>query len=152
MAQTTSARSMRNVKLEYMTGATWNDISGVANSVEVSGGDRSAGEVYTADGDTPLIGYGKREPIDVEANIVYSDNSTEAWAMLEPLYVAGTNLRLRWAVNGLATGSFRFVADTCNITQFGYPGGQVEDGAPILVNMAVKTAKITWATITDIAL
>lgn len=150
MAQTTSGRSMRNVKLEYMTGATWNDISGVANSVEVSGGDRMTGEVYTADGDTPIIGYGKLEPIDLEASIVFSDNSTEAWAVLEPVYKAGSNVRLRWAVNGNATGSFRYVADTCNITQFGYPGGVVDDGAPILVTMGVKTSKITWAAITDI--
>jgi hypothetical protein len=143
---------MRNVKLEYMTGATWHDISGVANSVEVSGGDRMTGEAYTADGDRPILLFGKLEPLDVECNIVYSDNSTEAWAMLEPLYVAGSNIRLRWAINGNATGSFRYVADTCNITSMGYPGGQVEDGAPILVNMAVKTGKITWAAITDITL
>jgi hypothetical protein len=37
------------------------------------------------------------------------------------------------------------MADTCNITQFGYPGGEVEDGAPILTTLAVKTGKITWA-------
>jgi hypothetical protein len=143
---------MRNVKLEYMTGATWNDISGVANAVEVSGGDRMTGETYTADGDRPILLFGKLEPIDVECRVVFSDNSTEAWAVLEPLYVAGSNIRLRWAVNGNATGSFRFVADTCNITAFGYPGGEVEDGAPILVDMAVKTGKITWAAITDITI
>lgn len=146
MAQTTSARSMRNVVLEvsYM-GGTWADISGVANSVEVSGGDRITGEAYTADGDRPIVLFGKLEPLDVEANIVFSDNSTEAWSVLEPHYVAGTNLRLRWTVGGSNTGSYRFMADTCNITQFGYPGGEVSDGAPILVNLAVKTGQITWA-------
>ena len=146
MAQTTSARSMRNVVLEvsYMAG-TWADISGVANAVEVSGGDRITGEAYTADGDRPIVLFGKLEPIDVEARIVFSDNSTEAWSVLEPCYVNGTNLRLRWIVGGSITGSYRFMADTCNITQFGYPGGEVEDGAPILTTLAVKTGKITWA-------
>lgn len=150
MAQTTTAKSMRNVKLEWATGATWNDISGVANAVEVSGGDRITGEAYTADGDRPIVLFGKLEPIDVECKIVYSENSTEAWAVLEPLYVAGTNLKLRWAPGGNATGNFRYVTDTTNITAYGYPGGEVSDGAPILVDLAVRTGQISWAAITSI--
>jgi hypothetical protein len=142
---------MRNVKLEFITGTTWVDISGVANAVEVSGGDRITGEVYTAEGDRPIVLFGKLEPIDVEGRIVFSDNSTEAWSVLEPLYVNGTNLRLRWAVSGNTTGSYRFATDTCNITQFGYPGGEVEDGAPILIDLSVKTGQISWAAITSIA-
>jgi len=150
MAQTTSARSMRNVVLEVShTLGTWADISGVTNAVEVSGGDRITGEAYTADGDRPIVLFGKLEPLDVEARIVFSDNSTEAWSVLEPLYVNGTSLRLRWAISGNNTGSYRFMADTCNITQFGYPGGEVEDGAPILTTLAVKTGKITWAALTS---
>ena len=145
MAQTTSARSMRNVVLEYLTGSTWNDISGVANAIEVSGGDRITGEAYTATGDRPIVLFGKLEPLDVEGRIVFSDNSTEAWSVLEPLYVNGTNLRLRWAISGNNTGSYRFATDTCNITAFGYPGGEVEDGAPILIDLSVKTGQITWA-------
>ena len=148
MAQTTSARSMRNVKLEVTnTWGTWIDISGVANAVEVSGGDRITGEAYTADGDRPIVLFGKLEPIDVEGKIVFSDNSTEAWSVLEPMYVAGTNLRLRWTINGGNTGSYRFLTDTTNITQFGYPGGEVEDGAPILIDLSVKTGAVSWAAI-----
>ena len=138
---------MRNVVVEVSHGtwATWVDISGVANSVEVSGGDRITGEAYTADGDRPIVLFGKLEPIDVEAKIVFSDNSAEAWSVLEPLYVNGTNLRLRWAISGNHTGSYRFMTDTTNLTAFGYPSGEVEDGAPILIDLAVKTGQITWA-------
>jgi hypothetical protein len=150
MAQTTTARSMRNVKLEWGTGGTWYDISGVANSVNVSGGDRITGEAFTADGDRPIVLFGKLNSIDVEAKIVYSVNSTEAWSALEPLYTGGTDLLLRWTPGGDATGNYRFVTDTTNLTQFGYPGGEVQDGAPIMVDMAVKTGKITWATLTGV--
>jgi hypothetical protein len=137
---------MRNVKLEVTnTWGPWIDISGVANAVEVSGGDRITGEAYTADGDRPIVLFGKLEPIDVEGKIVFSDSSIEAWSVLEPLYVNGTNLRIRWTINGAQTGSYRFTTDTCNITAFGYPGGEVEDGAPILIDLSVKTGKITWA-------
>lgn len=150
MTQTVDAKSMRNVKLEYITGATWNDISGVANAVEVTGGDRITGEAFTATGDRPIVLFGKLNPIDVACKIVYSENSVEPWALLEPIYNSGTNLKLRWAPGGNATGGFRFVTDTVNITAFGYPGGDVSDGAPILVDMSVKTGKITWAAITQI--
>jgi len=141
---------MRNVKLEFITGATWNDISGVANAVEVSGGDRITGEAFTADGDRPIVLFGKLNPIDVECKIVYSEVTTEAFSLLEPLYVAGTSLRLRWAPGGNATGNYRYVTDTTNITAFGYPGGEVQDGAPILLDMSVKTGQVTWAAITSI--
>ncbi|HSN78210.1 MAG TPA: hypothetical protein VL334_24325 [Anaerolineae bacterium] len=149
MTQTTNAKSMRNVKLEYITGSTWNDISGVANSLEVSGGDRITGEAYTAESDRPIVLYGKLEPLDVEAKIVYSENSTEAWSVLEPLYVAGTGVKLRWAVGGNATGNYRYVTDTTNVV-VGYPGGEVSDGAPILVDLKCKTGAISWAAITSI--
>jgi len=150
MTQTVGAKSMRNVKLEFITGATWNDISGVANAVEVSGGDRITGEAFTADGDRPIVLFGKLNPIDVECKIVYSEVTTEAFSLLEPLYVAGTSLRLRWAPGGNATGNYRYVTDTTNITAFGYPGGEVQDGAPILLDMAVKTGQVSWAAITSI--
>jgi len=150
MAQTTTAKSMRNVKLEFITGATWNDISGVANALEVSGGDRITGEAYTAEGDRPIVLFGKLEPIDVEGKIVYSEASTEAFTLLEPLYVNGTNLKLRWAPGGNATGNYRYVTDTTNITKFTYPGGEVSEGAPILVDLGVKTGAISWAAITSI--
>jgi len=141
---------MRNVKLEFITGSTWNDISGVANAVTVSGGDRITGEAFTADGDRPIVLFGKLNPLDVECKIVYSEVTTEAFTLLEPLYVAGTNLRLRWAPGGNATGNYRYVTDTTNLTAFGYPGGEVQDGAPILLDMSVKTGQVTWAAITSI--
>lgn len=149
MAQTTKAKSMRNVKLEFITGSTWNDISGVANSLDVSGGDRITGEVYTADGDRPIVLYGKLQPIDIAGRIVFSDASDEAWSLLEPLYVAGTDVKLRWAIGGNATGNYRFVTDTVNVV-VGYPGGEVSDGAPILVDLKCKTGKLSWAAITSI--
>ena len=150
MAQTTGAKSMRNVKLEFITGSTWNDISGVANAVAVSGGDRITGEAFTADGDRPIVLFGKLNPLDVECKIVYSEVSVEAFTLLEPLYVAGTNLKLRWAPGGNATGNYRYVTDSCNITAMGYPGGEVQDGAPILLDLSVKTGQVTWAAITSI--
>lgn len=151
MAQTTGAKSMRNVKLEYSTNnSDWNDISGITNAVNVSGGDRITGEAFTADGDRPIVLFGKLNPLDVECRIVYSEVTTEGFTKMEPLYTGGTDLKLRWAPGGNATGNYRYVTSTTNITAFGYPGGEVGDGAPILLDMSVKTGQITFAAITDI--
>lgn len=151
MAQTTGAKSMRNVVLEFSTtGTTWNDISGVANAVEVDGGDRITGEVFTATGDTPIVLFGKLNPIDVAAKIVYSEVTTEAYLLLEPLYKNGTDIKVRWAPGGNVTGNYRYTTGTTNITEFGYPGGEVGDGDPILIDFSVKTGAISYAAITSI--
>lgn len=155
MTQTIGAKSMRNAKIAYNTlgfGTSWVDFSGVLNSVEVSGGDRVTGEVFTADGDTPIVLFGKLNPIDVTGKIVYSEISTEAFNSLVPLYVAGTNLRLRWTPAGDGTGAYRFMTGTTNFTQFGYPGGEVGAGEPILVEFAVKTGTITYEVMTTATL
>lgn len=139
MAQTVGAKSMRNVVLSWSTNYTdWEDISGVANSVEVSGGDRITGEAYTATGETPIVLFGKLEPIDVTCRIVYSEVVTEAFTTLEAKYKAGTNVQLRWT----PASGYVFTTATCNLTAFGYPGGEVGDGDPIMIELAVKTNAI----------
>jgi hypothetical protein len=150
MTQTIGAKSMRNVDVHYTSTspAIWNEISGVLNAVEVSGGDRITGEAYTADGDTAIVLFGKREPIDVTGRIVYSEITTEPWVVLEALYKAGTDIRLSWAPGGWATDNLLFRTGTVNITSCGYPGGDVESGDPILVEFAVKTAAISYAAMT----
>jgi hypothetical protein len=143
MTQTIGAKSMRNVVLSWSTNnyAANNDISGVANSVEVSGGDRITGEVYTSQGDTPIVLFGKLEPFDVTCRIVYSEVVTEAFTLLLARYSAGTDIKLRW----IPDGGYTYTTATCQLTSFGYPGGAVEDGDPIMIEMAVRTNAITQA-------
>jgi hypothetical protein len=155
MAQTTGAKSMRNAYVAWNTQGfetTWIDISGVANSIEVSGGDRITGEVYTSQGDTPIVLFGKLEPRDVTGRIVYSEVTTEAFTQLLALYSAGTNLRMRWIPGGQATNNFRYTTDTTNLTSFSYPGGAVEDGDPIMIEFAVKIGAITYVIMTSATL
>jgi hypothetical protein len=150
MTQTVGAKSMRNVDVLYSTTSSWlwHDISGTLNSIEVSGGDRITGEAYTADGEKPIVLFGKLEPIDVTGRIVYSEVTAEAFIDLEALYAAGTDLKLEWAPGGLATGSLLYRTGTTNLVQFGYPGGEVESGDPVLIEFAVKTTGITYARMT----
>jgi len=68
MAQTTDYLSGVATKVEISTdgGSAWSDISGSSNVVTPSPQSRMSGEAYTFDGDTALVGFGKREPMDVE--------------------------------------------------------------------------------------
>lgn len=150
MAQTVGAKSMRNVDVRYSSTSSWvwNDISGQLNSLEVAGGDRITGEAYTASGDRPIVLFGKLEPIDVSGNVVYSEITAEAFIDLEALWVNGTDLKIRWAPGGLATGNLIYTTATCQLTSFGYPGGEVSDGDPIMLEWGVKTGQISYARMT----
>lgn len=148
MAQTTGAKTMRDVAVDWSTNSSdWNNIDGTASAVTPDGGDRMMGEVYTADGDTAILGAGKREPIDVEINVVYSEVTTESFMVLEPLYTAGTPIRVRWTPAGGSTGDYRYTTATGYISSFTYPGGEVETGDPIVTSMTVRTPSIGKAAI-----
>jgi hypothetical protein len=150
MAQTIGAKSMRSVDVHYSSTSSWlwYEISGQLNAIEASGGDRITGEAFTADGDTAVVLYGKLEPIDVTGRIIYTEIAAEAFIDLEALYEAGTDIKLSWAPGGWVAGNLLFRTGTTNITSFGYPGGDVESGDPILVEFAVKTSAITVARMT----
>lgn len=150
MTQTVGAKSMRNVKVAYSSTSNfiWNDISGTLNTLEVSGGERVTGDAYTADGDTPILLFGKLGAFEVKSRIVYSEVTAEAWIDLEALYAAGTDIKLQWAPGGYATGNLLFRTNTTQITGMGYPGGDVSNGAPILAEFTVKCGDINYARMT----
>jgi hypothetical protein len=150
MAQTTGAKSMRNVDVHYSTTSSWvwNEISGTVNAIEVSGGDRITGEAYTAEGETAIVLFGKIEPYDVTGRIVYSETTAEAFVDLEALYAAGTDLKLSWAPGGWATGNLLYRTTTTNLVNFAYPGGDVEAGDPILIEFGVRCNDISYARMT----
>lgn len=150
MTQTIGAKSMRNVDVHFSTTSSWlwTEISNTWNMLEVSGGDRITGEAYTADGETSILLYGKLEPYELTGRFVYSEISTEAFTLLEAVYAAGSDLRLSWAPGGWATDNLLFRTNTCNITTFNYPGGDVSDGAPILIEFGIRCSDISYAKMT----
>lgn len=146
--QTTGALSARNATIEISNdGATWSDISGFANSVEPSGGNRQTGEAYTLDGDTAIITSGKREPLEIQVNIVYTEGTTDPFETVRAAYEAGTNLYVRWAPKGGQSGEFRFTADAGPLAEFQYPVTTASEAAPIMAGFKVKTAKVTKAVV-----
>ena len=145
MAQTQNAMTARDQKVELSTdgGTTWTDISGFASNVEVGGGDRQSGETYTYDGDTPIIGIGKREPIEMTLSIVYTEPDGEPWADLVAAYENGSQVMLRWSPAGGNTGDRRFVTSPAYVTSAVYPSGESSSGDPITIEATLRCAAIT---------
>lgn len=148
MAQTTGAASFRNATIEYSLGATiWTDLSGAMNTVEVSGGDRKSGEVWTATGESPIVTFGKLEPHEVTVKTVYTEVTTELYQLALAAKEAGTNWYLRWTVQGTATGKYRYTTGVGQVISCPMPGGDVSDGMPVTAGMKFKCGSIVGAAI-----
>lgn len=108
MAQITASnvKSAKDCAIEIGTnGTTWQDLSGYANKIDVSKGEREVGETFTFDGDTPLITTGKRKALEVKTSVLYTEGATEGMAVVQSAYEAGTLLYLRYTPKGKTTGT-----------------------------------------------
>jgi hypothetical protein len=108
MAQMTGQMSFKDAKVEYNTSsgsAGWVDISGYANSVKVSGMDRSSKDTETFDGDTPISTYGKRSAGDVTIKAIYTSGSATGnpFQPFGTAYAACTAMYIRVSPQGLLT-------------------------------------------------
>jgi hypothetical protein len=105
MSQVTGAMSGRIVKIEYSTNySDYTDLSGGANSIEVSGGERQTGETWTFDGEYPIIGLGKPGSYEVTVRSLYVDSSVGHFAVISGMHRNATPGRMtptRPAAGGL---------------------------------------------------
>lgn len=155
MAQTTDQVSMADGDVEYSTnGTAWTSISGSITSVEDTTQTRMSGETYTLDGDTALITYGKREPMELTFKAVYTEQSGEAFEVVRALFEAGTAVYFRWSPKGIGA-SGRFVFTTANgtgaaagfkITEFTYPGQDATSGDPVMTGWKLKVPAVQKTT------
>ena len=145
MPQTTGGISFVNAKVEYGTASgSFTDISGWANTVEVSGGDRASGEVYTVDGDTGIVTFGKRAPVDVTYMCVFTEGATDPFEKFRGFHQTadGTQIRLRWSPQGGAgTGKIAFTG-TGKITAPPWLGGDAASPDPLTFSFTMRTAEL----------
>jgi len=96
MAQTTYQVPMACGKLEISPDcqeASYIDISGVSQSVAGTEQGRMSGEAYTFEGDTALIAGGKREPLELEFVIVYTETDAEAYEQVRAIFESAYSLK-----------------------------------------------------------
>jgi len=152
MAQTTGGKTFTDAVIEYSLndGTAWTDMSGFTSKVENSGGDRQTGEIYTADGDTAIIGQGKREPTETKITVVFTEATADPFYVIEAYHKAGSPVAVRWASDGTAAGAFQFTTDVTYavLVNISHPGGDVAPGDPIVTEMIVKASEVDLAVTT----
>ena len=150
MAQTTAAMSGVNVKVMVSNNnSDWTDISGTASSVTPSGFARQSGESYTFDGDHAVIGAGKREPIELEVNIVYTELAGEGFALVWAEFDAddGDSLWVRYSPGGGDTGDAAYTSTTGVILTCLPPATEAAPGDPLMTSFTVKCASVDKSTL-----
>jgi len=152
MAQTTGAFTLSNQKIEistsgWPTGAI--DISGVANSLEISGGDTSIVKAFTFGTGTPILAPGTKDDLKIKAKMLYSENTDDNYATIAAAYEAtpSTPVQLRFSPKGGTTGNFRFTTGTGYIVSHPYPSGDAEGKDFATYEVTFDVPSITRSTI-----
>lgn len=150
MAQTTGAMNTVGGQVELSTDGvpTWTDISGFLNMVDPGEGVRQTGSIFTADGDTPIVGAGKREMLSIVVNIAYTEGASDPWETVRGVYEAGDiDIQVRWSPNGGASGDFQFTTAQGHISSLQYPGVDPNTAAPSVLSFTLATPSYTKAVI-----
>lgn len=132
--------------------ASWTNISGEDQTVANTAQTRKSGEAYTLDGDTAIIQGGKREPIELQFAIVYTEEALEAYTLIREQFEAagcGDPLCVRWSPKGGNAGDERIVTPAGIIISFTYPPMDASAGGPIMGGFTLKVSGTSTETITS---
>lgn len=137
--------TFRNAKIEISVdgGSTWVNISGQTNKLTVGGGDREIGTFFDAANDTPTLGAGKRNPLEVGVTVKYTETDSEAQGVLASAYENATETYVRYSPKGAASGDRMYTSDAGFVQNHPYPGQEVESGDPLRLEMTIMVGKLT---------
>lgn len=124
--------------------ATYTDISGYAQTVTPAEQTRITGEAYTFSGDASIFFAGKRTPVSVVVNIVYTEDDAGAFDIIEAIHDAvdcPAVICLRWMPRGDVAGYQQYTLEG-SLTGFQYPPMDASAGGPIMVTFTVMGAQI----------
>ena len=148
MAQTTGALSPQDLHVGFSTdGSAWTEVTGSANSVEVSGGERQSGSTRTFQSTAPIVKYGGKESLTVTVRGVYSETADEAYLLAQAAYDNDTALYVRWSPGGGDSGDLGYTTSEGKVMTPPYPSGAADTPDPMLVEIAVEVASVTQASI-----
>jgi len=147
MPQTTNQVALGCGQLELSTDScgTWTDISGESQSIGGTEQGRMSGEAYTLDGDTALVGGGKREPLELMVVIVYTEADAEAYELAREAFETtgcGGDVCLRWSPRGGNAGDEQLTSAEGILVNFIYPPMDASTGGVIMSGFTVKAPSI----------
>jgi hypothetical protein len=109
----------------------------------VEGGERNFGTRFTADGDIPLVGVGKRNLTNVKVSTVYTETPGEMFEKLRNCYENKVKGRVQWAPKGFVAGSYVYTSSDGYVITQPYPGGDVAPGDIIMNEWTLQVGGIT---------
>ena len=139
--------------VEWTTsGSAWVDGSDSISVVEPPTQERMTSEAWVFGETTPVIGVGKKSPIEVECRGVYAEGTTTADVFYQ-VYAAnstgcGTLFAIRYAPAGCTTAHEVFATATTDsrISSLTYPGGDAGSADVIMYGFTVRSTSLTRAT------
>jgi hypothetical protein len=142
MAQTTGAVAQSCGQVEISSdNATWIDISGQTQSMTPGAQTLMSGEAYTLDGDTPIVKGGKREPMESEFVIIYTETDAEAYEQARAIFESsdcGNVIYVRYSPGGGDADDEQLTSGEGTIVSFTYPPVSASEAGPILGGFVVK--------------
>lgn len=142
MAQTTGAVAQACGQVEISTdGVAWTDISGETQSFTPGEQTAMSGEAYTLSGDTPIIKGGKREPMENEFVIVYTETDAEAYEQARAIFESsdcGNVAYVRYSPKGGNADDEQLTSGEGAIISFTYPPLDASTGGPIIAGFTIK--------------
>jgi hypothetical protein len=151
MPQTSGAISGTIARIEISSDlTTWRDISGTITSVQNTEQTRNSGEAYTMDGDTAIITNGKRTPMELTFNLVYSESATESFEVSRSAFESastGQPIYVRWTPAGTTAGTAAMyrtpiTGSPARLTSVMYPAVDASAGGPVMGAFKVKTPSV----------
>lgn len=153
MAQTTAAVAMACGKVEFSADCvTYLDISGEAQSVAGTEQSRISGEGYTFSGDTAIVKGGKREPMELEFVIVYTETDAEAYEQIRSSFEAagcGNDVCVQWSPAGGNADNEQITSASGILISFTYPPIDATAGGPVLSGFVLKTPGVTTSIVSS---
>lgn len=146
MAQTTGAVTGAAGSLSIkINAAAYADISGSSQSVDAPTATRITGEAYTLDGDVAITTVGKREPVEVTVNVMYTEIAGEAFLLVQDAFVQNQTVQIKWLPKGSATGADQYeTATDGRITSLTYAPLDATSAGPLMVSFTVRSSGITY--------
>jgi len=102
----TSYNTRIQVSTDY---ETWKEVACRSSSVTPGGGDRGQGQIHDFCSDSPRIGIGRLEPVTLDINLIYTEEETEGFDLLEGFFKNRTEIYMRYRPKEQDGGSWQFV-------------------------------------------
>lgn len=103
--------------------------------------------------ETPLLTFktftgpksctGPADPVDIEIEALYTEATTDVYAMIRGAHYAGSKLSVRWQVN-TATGGMQWLAANCSVPTFDEPEISADSDEPLWFLGTLSADTITW--------